>query len=35
VRRLVPDFTAVIPFSQGAREIVDWYDADPSRQQVD
>ena len=35
VRRLVPDFTAVIPFSQGAREIIDWYDADPSRQQVD
>jgi nucleoside-diphosphate-sugar epimerase len=35
VRRLVPDFKAVIPFSQGAREILDWYDADPSRQQVD
>ena len=34
VRGLVPDFTAVIPFSQGAREIVDWYDADPSRRQV-
>ena len=35
VRRLVPDFTAVIPFNQGAREIIDWYGADPSRQQVD
>jgi nucleoside-diphosphate-sugar epimerase len=35
VRRLVPDFTAVIPFNQGAREIIDWYGSDPSRQQVD
>jgi nucleoside-diphosphate-sugar epimerase len=35
VRRLVPDFAAVIPFAQGAREILDWYDADSSRQQVD
>jgi nucleoside-diphosphate-sugar epimerase len=35
VRRLVPDYTAVVGFHQGAREIMDWYDADPSRQQVD
>jgi nucleoside-diphosphate-sugar epimerase len=35
VRRLVPDFTAVIPFNQGAREMIEWYDADPSRQQID
>jgi nucleoside-diphosphate-sugar epimerase len=35
VRRLVPNFTAVIPFADGAREILDWYDADPSRQRVD
>jgi nucleoside-diphosphate-sugar epimerase len=35
VRRLVSDFKAVIPFSQGAREILGWYDADPSRQHVD
>jgi nucleoside-diphosphate-sugar epimerase len=35
VRRLVPDFTAVIPFAAGAREILDWYDADSSRQNVD
>ena len=35
VRRLVPDFTAVIPFADGAREILDWYDADSSRQHVD
>jgi nucleoside-diphosphate-sugar epimerase len=35
VKRLVPDFVAAIPFSQGAREIVAWYDADPARQVVD
>jgi nucleoside-diphosphate-sugar epimerase len=35
VKRLVPDFVAKIPFSQGAREVMDWYDADPTRQQVD
>src|SRR5215203_6107719 len=35
VRRLVPDYTAVVGFHQGAREILEWYDADPSRQRVD
>jgi nucleoside-diphosphate-sugar epimerase len=35
VRSLVPDFVASIPFEQGAREIIDWYDADPARQQVE
>ena len=35
IKRLVPDFVASIPFSQGAREIVDWYAADPARQVVD
>jgi len=35
IKRLVPDFVASIPFSQGAREIVAWYDADPARQVVD
>ena len=35
VRRLVPDYTAVVGFHQGAREILDWYDADPARQRVD
>ena len=32
---VVPDYVATIPFSQGAREIVDWHDADPARQVVD
>jgi nucleoside-diphosphate-sugar epimerase len=35
VRRLVPGWRAVIPFEQGAREIADWYLADPARQVVD
>ena len=35
VKRLVPDYAARIPFAQGAREIMDWYDADPARQEVD
>ena len=35
VKRLVPDYVATIPYSRGAREIIDWYDADPSRQEVD
>jgi hypothetical protein len=35
IRRLVPQFQPVIPFWQGAQEIMAWYDADPSRQVVE
>lgn len=35
IKRLVPDFSATIPYSQGAREILAWFDADPARQVVD
>ncbi|HEY3345394.1 MAG TPA: SDR family oxidoreductase [Anaerolineaceae bacterium] len=35
IRRLVPDYHPVIPFWQGAQEILAWYDADPARQKVD
>jgi nucleoside-diphosphate-sugar epimerase len=35
VRALVPDFRPRIAFFDGAREIVDWYDADPARRAVD
>lgn len=35
IRGIVPGFAAEIPFSRGAREIVDWYDANPDRQWVD
>lgn len=34
IRRLSPGFTATIPFETGAREIVAWHDADPSRRVV-
>lgn len=35
LKGVVPGFEARIPFSEGSRDIVDWYDEDPSRQQVD
>jgi nucleoside-diphosphate-sugar epimerase len=35
LRSLVRDYRAVIPFERGAREIVGWYDEDPSRQPAD
>lgn len=35
LRSIVPDFRATIPFEQGAREIVEWHDADPARRTVD
>lgn len=35
LRRVVPDYVATIPFEQGAREIVAWYDEDPERRRVD
>ncbi len=35
IKRFVPDFAATIPFSQGAEEIIAWYDANPSRKTID
>ena len=35
VRRLAPDWEARIPFAEGARRIVQWYDEDESRRVVD
>ncbi|WP_248962808.1 NAD-dependent epimerase/dehydratase family protein [Sphaerisporangium perillae] len=35
IKRLVPEFSPRVPFTQGAREILEWFDADPSRQRVD
>jgi nucleoside-diphosphate-sugar epimerase len=35
LRSLVPGFVATIPFHQGAREILEWFDADPARQVTD
>lgn len=35
LRSVVPDFTTQVRFEQGAREIVEWFDADPARKVVD
>ena len=35
LRGIVPGWQAVIPFERGARQIVDWYLADPARQVTD
>ncbi len=35
LRSVVPGYRAVIPFEQGAREIVAWHDGDPGRQRTD
>jgi nucleoside-diphosphate-sugar epimerase len=35
LRTVVPGWVATIPFEQGAREIVAWYDQDPARQRAD
>jgi nucleoside-diphosphate-sugar epimerase len=35
IKRLVPDYVAAIPFAQGAKEIVAWFDSDPANRAVD
>ncbi|SMH28279.1 Nucleoside-diphosphate-sugar epimerase [Rathayibacter oskolensis] len=35
IRSLVPAYSPSVRFSDGAREIVEWYDADPARRVVD
>ena len=35
IRSVVPGWHARVPFAQGAREIVAWHDADPTRRRVD
>src|ERR1022692_474329 len=35
IKNLVPGWTATVPFWRGAREIVEWHDADASRRSVD
>ena len=34
IKQVVPDFTASIPFSRGAEEIIKWHFEDPSRQKI-
>jgi len=35
LKRIVPGFAATIPYAQGAREALAWFDADPARQVMD
>ena len=35
IKRFVPEFNCIIPFYQGAREIIAWYDAHPEAKKVD
>lgn len=34
IKQAVPGFSATIPLSDGARETIEWYDADPQRHRV-
>ncbi|NIA28732.1 MAG: NAD-dependent dehydratase, partial [Actinobacteria bacterium] len=35
IKRIVPGFHASIPFFQGAKEIIEWYDNNPEYQRID
>jgi len=35
IKRLVPEYVATIPFSEGIEQSVQWYDADPKRRVID
>ncbi len=34
IKRFVPDFRATIPFAEGIKRVIDWFEAEPSRQIV-
>jgi nucleoside-diphosphate-sugar epimerase len=35
VKRFVPDYCATVPFSEGVRRTIAWFDAEASRREVD
>jgi nucleoside-diphosphate-sugar epimerase len=35
IKHISPDFVCTVPYERGAKEMVEWYDADPSRQVID
>jgi nucleoside-diphosphate-sugar epimerase len=35
IKRFVPGYCATVPFAEGTRRTVDWFDADPARQVID
>jgi len=35
IKNFVPDYKAIIPFEQGASEVIDWYESNPDQQIVE
>ena len=35
IKRFVPDYCATVPFTQGIRRTIAWFDAEPARRQID
>jgi len=35
IKRFVPEYCATVPYTQGIRRTIAWFDADPARRQVD
>jgi hypothetical protein len=35
IKRFVPEYCATVPFSEGIRRTIAWFDADPTRQVID
>jgi nucleoside-diphosphate-sugar epimerase len=35
IKRFVPGYCATVPFAEGIRQTLAWFDADPARQQID
>jgi nucleoside-diphosphate-sugar epimerase len=35
IKRFVPDFTATIPFSEGIKKTIEWFEADPARMVIE
>jgi nucleoside-diphosphate-sugar epimerase len=35
LKRFVPDFCAKVPFAEGIKRTIDWFDADPRRKEID
>jgi hypothetical protein len=35
IKRYVPGYCATVPFAEGIRRTLAWFDADPARRQID
>lgn len=35
IKRFVPDYQAIVPYFQGVRRTVSWFDAEPARREID